>query len=134
MAQPASMTKAKSLRAGRFFIAGSCDDLGAMIWAIRLLRVEVACLRKIHREMNNFPIQARREAILLAIYRRAPSNNLQMKPLLLPIILLATVYCQAAPILSEEAKNHIGEQVSVRGLVEQVSVSKNGHAFLNFGG
>ena len=57
-----------------------------------------------------------------------------MKRLLLPIILLATTYCQAAPILPEEAKEHVGENVSVRGLVEQVSVSKKGHAFLNFGG
>ena len=57
-----------------------------------------------------------------------------MKQLLLPVILLTTAYCQAAPILPEEAKNHIGETVGVRGLVEQVSVSKKGHAFLNFGG
>jgi len=57
-----------------------------------------------------------------------------MKQLLLPIVLLATAYCQAAPILPEEAKNHIGEDVSVRGLVEQVSISKKGHAFLNFSG
>ena len=57
-----------------------------------------------------------------------------MKQFLLPIPLLTAIYCQAAPILPEEAKNHIGEDVSVRGLVEQVSVSKKGHAFLNFGG
>ena len=57
-----------------------------------------------------------------------------MKQLLLPIVLLATAYCQAAPILPEEAKEHVGENASVRGLVEQVSVSKKGHAFLNFGG
>jgi hypothetical protein len=54
--------------------------------------------------------------------------------LLLPILLLTAAYCQAAPILPEEAKNHVGDSVSVRGLVEQVSVSKKGHAFLNFGG
>jgi hypothetical protein len=58
----------------------------------------------------------------------------QVKHLLLPILLLTAIYCQAAPILPEEAKNHVGETVSVRGLVEQVSVSKKGHAFLNFGG
>ena len=57
-----------------------------------------------------------------------------MKQLLLPIILLAAAHCQAAPILPEEAKSHVGENVSVRGMVEQVSVSKKGHAFLNFGG
>ena len=57
-----------------------------------------------------------------------------MKQLVLPIILLAAAYCQAAPILPEEAKSHVGENVSVRGMVEQVSVSKKGHAFLNFGG
>ena len=56
-----------------------------------------------------------------------------MKPLLLPFLLATIVCCQAAPILPEEAKNHIGEDASVRGLVEQVSVSKKGHAFLNFG-
>ena len=39
--------------------------------------------------------------------------------MLLPIILVATAYCQAAPILPEEAKEHVGENVSVRGLVEQ---------------
>ena len=57
-----------------------------------------------------------------------------MKQLLLPIVLLATAYCRAAPILPDEAKEHVGENASVRGLVEQVSVSKKGHAFLNFGG
>jgi hypothetical protein len=57
-----------------------------------------------------------------------------VKQVVLPIILLATAYCQAAPLLPEEAKDHVGENVSVRGLVEQVSVSKKGHAFLNFGG
>jgi hypothetical protein len=57
-----------------------------------------------------------------------------VKQLLLPLVLLAAAYCHAAPILPEEAKNHIGESVAVSGLVEQVSVSKKGHAFLNFGG
>jgi hypothetical protein len=57
-----------------------------------------------------------------------------MKQLLLPIVLLAAAYCQAAPILPEEAKDHVGEIASVRGLVEQVSVSRKGRAFLNFGG
>jgi hypothetical protein len=57
-----------------------------------------------------------------------------MKPLLLPFLLATVAYCGAAPILPEEAKNHVGENASVRGLVEQVSVSKKGHAFLNFGG
>ena len=57
-----------------------------------------------------------------------------MKQLLLPVIPLATAYCQAEPILPQEAKQHVGENVSVRGLVEQVSVSQKGHAFLNFGG
>ena len=41
--------------------------------------------------------------------------------------------CSAAPILPEQAKDHIGENASVRGLVEQVSFSKNGNGFL-FGG
>ena len=56
----------------------------------------------------------------------------QVKHLLLPILLLTAIYCQAAPILAEEAKNLVGETVSVHGVVEQVSVSKMGHAFLNF--
>ena len=34
----------------------------------------------------------------------------------------------------EEAKNHIGENASVHGKIEQVSFSKKVHAFLNFGG
>jgi hypothetical protein len=38
------------------------------------------------------------------------------------------------PILPQEAKDHVGENASVRGLVEQVSFSHKGHAFLNFGG
>ena len=54
--------------------------------------------------------------------------------LLLPFLLATIVCCQAAPILVEEAKDHIGEDASVRGLVEQVSFSKKGNAFLNFGG
>ena len=54
--------------------------------------------------------------------------------LLLPFLLATIVCCQAAPILPEEAKNQIGEDASVRGLVEQVSFSQKGNAFLNFGG
>ena len=54
--------------------------------------------------------------------------------LLVPFLLATIVCCQAAPILEEEAKDHIGEDASVRGLVEQVSFSKKGYAFLNFGG
>ena len=57
-----------------------------------------------------------------------------MKQLLLPILLLTAIYCQAAPILPEEAKNHIGEDVSVSGLVEQVKRLQKGHAILSFGG
>ncbi len=49
-----------------------------------------------------------------------------MKQLLLPVVLLTAAYCQAAPILPEEAKESVGENVSVRGLVKQVSVSKKG--------
>src|SRR4029077_9194216 len=54
--------------------------------------------------------------------------------LLLPFLLDTIVCCQAEPILTEEAKNHIGENASVRGLVEQVTFSNKGNAFLNFGG
>ena len=58
-----------------------------------------------------------------------------VKHLLLPILLVTAACCQSEPILPEEAKEHVGEKnASVRGLVEQVSVSKKGHAFLNFGG
>ena len=35
-------------------------------------------------------------------------------------------------LLPEEAKNHIGEHASVRGLIVQVSFSRRGNAFLNF--
>ena len=48
------------------------------------------------------------------------------------LIILATVAC-AAPVLPEEALAHVGEIGSVRGLVEQVSFSSKGNAFLNFG-
>ena len=58
-----------------------------------------------------------------------------VKALLLPFFLLAAMVSGwTAPIAPEEAKDHIGEDVSVRGLVEQVSFFKKGHAFLNFGG
>ena len=36
--------------------------------------------------------------------------------------------------MPEETKDHIDENASVRGLVEQVSFSQKGDAFLNFGG
>jgi hypothetical protein len=54
-----------------------------------------------------------------------------MKNVLLPFLLATILCCQAAPILVEEAKDHIGENASVRGLVEQVSFSKKGNAFLD---
>jgi len=58
-----------------------------------------------------------------------------MKMLLLPILVLAPMVCSwAEPILPEDARDHVGENASVSGLVEQVSFSKQGHAFLNFGG
>jgi hypothetical protein len=48
-------------------------------------------------------------------------------------LLVAMPACATAvPILPEEAKDHVGENASVRGLVEQVSFSRKGHAFLNF--
>ena len=63
-----------------------------------------------------------------------------MKHLLLSIILLAAAHCQAAPILPEEAKSHVGENVSIRGMVEQppqrgdlqlpVDGATNGRSFL----
>jgi hypothetical protein len=31
---------------------------------------------------------------------------------LLPILLLTAAYCEAAPILPEEAKNHVGTQLA----------------------
>ena len=40
---------------------------------------------------------------------------------------------KATPISPEEARDHVGQSVSVRGLVEQVRLSEEG-AFLNFGG
>jgi hypothetical protein len=48
--------------------------------------------------------------------------------------LASVVCCWAETVPPEEAKNHIGENASVRGLVEQVSFSRKGHVFLNFGG
>jgi hypothetical protein len=57
-----------------------------------------------------------------------------VKSLLLFILLVTPICSNAEPILPEQARNHIGEDASVRGLVEQVSVSKKGHAFRNFGG
>jgi hypothetical protein len=62
-------------------------------------------------------------------------HSAAVKSLLLLFIVLATAICSnAEPILPEDAKNHIGQSVAVSGLVEQVSVSRKGHAFLNFGG
>jgi hypothetical protein len=57
-----------------------------------------------------------------------------LKPLLLTIFLVIVAWCRAAPILPEEAKEHIGENVSVHGLVEEVAFSQKGDAFVNFGG
>ena len=57
-----------------------------------------------------------------------------MKPLLFPILPVTVACCRETPILPEEAKDRIGENANVRGLVEQVSLSQKGHAFLNFGG
>jgi len=56
-----------------------------------------------------------------------------VKQMLLPLLLLTVAWGRAAPILPEEAKDHIAENASVRGLVEQVSLSQKGNAFLNFG-
>jgi hypothetical protein len=47
-----------------------------------------------------------------------------VKHLLLSIILLAAAHCQAAPILPEEAKSHLGESVSIRGMVEQPATTR----------
>jgi hypothetical protein len=81
-------------------------------------RCAVAC-KVFLPDMNNYLILSMRKG---------------MKPLLMALLLIPVAYCHAAPILPEEAKNHVGENASVRGLVEQVSVSKKGHMFLNCGG
>jgi DNA/RNA endonuclease YhcR with UshA esterase domain len=39
----------------------------------------------------------------------------------------------AAQITPEQAKNHLGERVTVSGVVAQVTVSRKGNTFLNFG-
>lgn len=39
----------------------------------------------------------------------------------------------AAQITPEQAKSHIGERVTVSGVVAQVSASRKGHTYLNFG-
>ena len=67
-------------------------------------------------------------------FRAAGPRMATVKPLLLPMLLVTMACCRAAPILPEETKDHIGETASVRGLVEQVSFSQKGNAFLNFGG
>ena len=41
---------------------------------------------------------------------------------------------KATPISPEEARDHVGESVSVRGLVEQISLFEEGYAFLSFSG
>jgi hypothetical protein len=68
--------------------------------------------------MNKYPTARVLQKSWLAFLLLARHEMAPVKQLLLPIILLATAYCQAAPILPEEARNHIGESVSVRGLVQ----------------
>ena len=61
--------------------------------------------------------------------------NLPHRSLLILLALTlarATCYSAPAPFLPEEAKKHVRQDAS--GLVEQVSFSSKGHAFLNFGG
>ncbi len=48
-------------------------------------------------------------------------------------VLLAS-FAQAETISPREASHHIGEQVTVEGVVSQVSTSSGGTTFVNFGG
>jgi len=58
-----------------------------------------------------------------------------MRALLLSLLLcLATAGALfAGDIAPEDAAKHVGEKVTVRGIVVEVYVSKGGNAYLNFG-
>ena len=90
----------------------------------------------IHRHI---PSAADRPAGPLGARRNTNGHRWRMKKPFLHVIslLVAMLACAKSattvPILPEEAKDHVGEDVRVRGLVEQVSFSRKGHAFLNFG-
>jgi hypothetical protein len=51
---------------------------------------------------------------LACLFRAADPRLFRVRLLLLLILLLAAAYCEAAPLLPEEAKDHIGENASVR--------------------
>ena len=59
-----------------------------------------------------------------------------MRKFLLPLVafvaLTGAVF--AADITPDEAKNHVGDTVTVRGTVVQVVVARTGNVFVNFGG
>ena len=91
MAQPASMRKAKSVKAGRVFIAEGGDDLGYSVITHR--RREFA---KIPRKMNNYAIAGALHEVDLGLPFAADRHEVgQVKHLLVPILLLTAIYCQA---------------------------------------
>jgi hypothetical protein len=59
-----------------------------------------------------------------------------MRTFLLPIFacLALTRAAFASDIAPDDAKNHAGDTVTVKGKVVQVIVAKTGNAFVNFGG
>jgi len=59
-----------------------------------------------------------------------------MQKLLLPLFAFLTLasVAFASDVAPEAAKDHVGEAITVRGVVTQVIVAKTGNAFVNFGG
>jgi len=50
------------------------------------------------------------------------------------LALLLAISAQAETILPKEASNYVGSVVTVEGVVSQVSTSRSGTTFINFGG
>jgi hypothetical protein len=59
-----------------------------------------------------------------------------MRKFLLPLVacLALAAAAFAADVAPDEAKNHVGDTVTVRGVVVQVVVGRTGNVFVNFGG
>ena len=47
---------------------------------------------------------------------------------------IASAALAGAPIPDADAINHVGQEVTVEGVITKVFKSKNGHTFLDFGG
>ena len=68
------------------------------------------------------------------ILRMNPASSVCTLSVVTMLMVMWVPICLGSAISPEDAKNHIGQTAEVRGVLEQVSTSKQGHVFLNFGG